>query len=691
MSAGSHRPGIEAARVLVTGATGLLGRQVFRVLAERGWVTRGLGRSRAKGNIVCCDLFNLAEVEAQFKEFRPTIVIHCAAERRPDVVEADRTHAMKLNVDLTREIAKLCCAEGSWLIYMSTNYVFDGKDAPYAEDAQANPINTYGQSKYEGERTVAEIHPDAAILRVPLLYGPIEYLDETSVTSLLSALRKGAALEFCNWQERFPTSSEDVAMVLEAVCGSYVAKSREQPEAFRGVFHWQASERHTKYTMAMVIAMLASIDTSRLVPVNDAPAPGLAPRPQFERMLCGRLHDLLLMSGERDPERFRSDFRRNLRLYLEPFVGPDKTLPHSLIGSMVVATIQSGQPACDSKRNGVEGVRVLVTGATGLLGRQMISVFEHRGWSVRGLGFSRATGAVLRCNLMSPKDLAAQFADFRPTIVVHCAAERRPDKIQEDTEYATKMNVECTRQVGRLCKERGSWLVYVSTNYVFDGESLSYAEDAIPRPVNTYGKSKLAGEVALRDMDVDFATLRIPLLYGPVEHLDESSVTALLSAMRQDSCLKLDNWQERFPTSACDVARVVEALSAARVLHCAERPESFRGIFHWQANERHTKYTMGIEIAKLAGIDSCGLVGVDDPPPPGAAPRPHYERMMCGRLERELASFGENLHSFRCDFRSELARGLEPFLCQVKRRKLEAPALCPLPRLLSQRCLPCLS
>mmetsp|Transcript_108250 Transcript_108250/g.208017 ORF Transcript_108250/g.208017 Transcript_108250/m.208017 type:complete len:360 (+) Transcript_108250:46-1125(+) len=304
-------------RVLVTGASGLLGRQVMRVFDEKAWSVRGLAFSRTSGPLVKCDIFNHSALAEQFEEFRPSIVIHCAAERRPDILEKNQEYATKINVEAARTIAELSHTYGAWLIYLSTNYVFDGKDAPYAEDAQPNPVNVYGVSKFLGEQEVAKVHNGAAILRVPLLYGPLEYLQETSLTTLLETIRKPGVVKLDNWQERFPTNAEDLAEVLQAMASTYAAQSAEAA-AFSGVFHWQANERHTKYTMGIIIAEIAGLDHSQFIPVDTAP-PVDAKRPQFERMLCTRLERLLgVASGSNS---FRSDFRSSLQQYLKPFVG----------------------------------------------------------------------------------------------------------------------------------------------------------------------------------------------------------------------------------------------------------------------------------------------------------------------------------------------------------------------------------
>jgi len=315
----------------------LLGRQVFQKFDSRkGWVVRGLAFSRASDKLVRCNLTEPKEVARQFEDFRPDIVIHCAAERRPDKLEADKDYAQRINEGVARDVAKNCARRGAYLIYLSTNYVFDGRHAPYAEDAKPQPLSVYGESKLAGERAILASHSDAAIVRVPLLYGPIERVGETSVDGLLDCIRAKPNPRLDNWQERYPTNTEDVAAVLEAMAQGYMSrralaeepspKGDESPDgpngldALRGVFHWQANERHTKYTMAVIIAEIAGLDTSEFIQVDTAPPAGSAPRPQFERMLCSRLENLLLGVAGDKTSMYRSSFKDGMKRFLEPFV-----------------------------------------------------------------------------------------------------------------------------------------------------------------------------------------------------------------------------------------------------------------------------------------------------------------------------------------------------------------------------------
>jgi S-adenosylmethionine synthetase len=104
----AHKVQDQGRRVLITGASGLLGRQVFKELESGGWTVRGLCSSRCADKLVKCDLTANGQFENQLKEFRPDIVIHLAAERRPDQVHKHKEAANKLNVDVTAAIATAC-------------------------------------------------------------------------------------------------------------------------------------------------------------------------------------------------------------------------------------------------------------------------------------------------------------------------------------------------------------------------------------------------------------------------------------------------------------------------------------------------------------------------------------------------------------------------------------------------------
>lgn len=134
-------------------------------------------------------------------------MVHCAAERRPDVAERDRdavlrvstvvhdlkttcviTILLQLNVETPRNLGSICKDNGIMLIYISTDYVFDGTTPPYEVEDKPNPLNFYGQTKLDGEEAIKSVYPEAVILRVPILYGSTEYNAESAINVLIDVV-----------------------------------------------------------------------------------------------------------------------------------------------------------------------------------------------------------------------------------------------------------------------------------------------------------------------------------------------------------------------------------------------------------------------------------------------------------------------------------------------------------------------
>lgn len=293
--------------MLVTGATGLLGRQVMIIFPADHWEVRGLCYSRSRPGLTKCDLTSEADTAAQISEFQPQVVVHCAAERRPDVVQRDPAQARKLNVDAAGVLALACEQAGAWMIFLSTDYVFDGSMPPYDVDAPTNPLNSYGLHKVEAERLVLRV-PTHSVLRVPLLYGPVEFLAESSVMDLYAGLLEGRLTKADHRQKRYPTSACDVACVIRAMVESHLAGKQ-----LVGTYHWQSHECLTKFDMAAAIAAVTGQDFSAVQPDTVVPA---APRPEDSRLDCSRIEQQLAGSLNFA----RTPFAEGMRMHLSPFM-----------------------------------------------------------------------------------------------------------------------------------------------------------------------------------------------------------------------------------------------------------------------------------------------------------------------------------------------------------------------------------
>jgi len=293
-------------RAVVSGASGLLGRAVVKALSEGGWDVIGLAHSRSRERDKHrrkCDLTEEKEARAILTEVKPDVVIHCMAERRPDRVETDPEKAHLLNVKVTDHLSKISNELNAWFLFISTDYVFDGKQPPYSTNAETNPLNSYGKMKREAELVVWKNQHDAGILRVPVLYGPVEFLEESAVTLLLNSVLSKKPVEIDDWQARYPTFVDDVASVCVGLC-----ERKLEHCGLYGTWHLSGSEKYSKYEMAVEIAKIFDLPHDHIKPTML-----MNPKfPQNAQLNCIAIDVMGL--------RKKTPFKQAIRSVLEPWV-----------------------------------------------------------------------------------------------------------------------------------------------------------------------------------------------------------------------------------------------------------------------------------------------------------------------------------------------------------------------------------
>lgn len=259
--------------LLVTGASGMLGRALMQHLASLPNLRAiGLCHSRPTPSLRVADLTNLDSIPDLLDDIQPDAILHTAAIRKPDQFAAHPDSAYALNVHATQALAQWVAAHPSThLTYVSSDYVFDGSSPPYAPSDPIHPINAYGQSKADGEIALRSLIPtQSAILRVPVLYGNVASLDESSVTSvILDILHRPAPVTLDHWAIRYPTHVDDLARILTQLSLRHLS----------GTYHWSALTPYTKYQMGLEICSQLGLPTSRITP-SSAPANGSEPRPK---------------------------------------------------------------------------------------------------------------------------------------------------------------------------------------------------------------------------------------------------------------------------------------------------------------------------------------------------------------------------------------------------------------------------
>lgn len=152
-------------KILVTGANGMLGQDLCPILEDNDYDV-------IETDIDTLDITDYKNVEEVITRFQPDIIVHCAAYTNVDKAEEDLETARLINFKGTENIAKMCKKLDIEMVYISTDYVFDGKkNEPYTVNDEPNPLNNYGLTKFEGEEAVRKNCPKHYITRTSWLYG----------------------------------------------------------------------------------------------------------------------------------------------------------------------------------------------------------------------------------------------------------------------------------------------------------------------------------------------------------------------------------------------------------------------------------------------------------------------------------------------------------------------------------------
>jgi len=224
------------------------------------------------------DLTDTNATEALFKDFHPSVIIHCAAERRPDVAQNRPNYVENLNAGVPHLLAELARQFDAFLLYISTDYVFNGTHPPYEITDTPSPLNVYGRSKLDGEKAILAIGGHLVILRVPVLYGDVEYNGESAVNVLLDAVKNSSKrTEMDHYANRYPTNVSDVARLCRDIVTYYL---EHKDEKLPQILHFSAQERLTKYDISVLLAELLALPTDHLIPVLLPPASSSADRPK---------------------------------------------------------------------------------------------------------------------------------------------------------------------------------------------------------------------------------------------------------------------------------------------------------------------------------------------------------------------------------------------------------------------------
>ena len=255
--------------VLVTGANGQLGSDVLDLLKARGIPSKGY-------DLPVLDITNKEGVAELFSSKKPTHVIHCAAYTAVDEAENDRENCRRINVDGTENVALACQNAGAVLLYLSTDYVFNGTgEAEWTEEAKTAPLNWYGQTKLNGENAVKKHLERYFIVRTSWVFGKS---GGNFVNTMLRLGKEKPQLSVVSDQIGSPTYTRDLAVVLIEMLYS---------EEY-GAYHVTNSGFCSWYDFACEIFRLSGV-SAVVRPVVTSEYPTVAARPHNSRLSKGKL------------------------------------------------------------------------------------------------------------------------------------------------------------------------------------------------------------------------------------------------------------------------------------------------------------------------------------------------------------------------------------------------------------------
>jgi dTDP-4-dehydrorhamnose reductase len=261
-------------------------------------------------------------------------------------------------------------------------------------------------------------------------------------------------------------------------------------------------------------------------------------------------------------------------------------------------------------------MKILITGAKGQLGREFQESLENSGHEVAALD----KGGL---DISDPDEIKIAFSLHNPDIVLNCAAYNFVDKAEEDFDSAFKINSLGVRNLAFACKKTNALLVHYSSDYVFDGKKEDfYTEEDEPKPVNSYGKSKLSGENFLKEELDNFLLFRVSWVFG---YGKQNFLYKLLEWAKKTRTLKVVYDQISVPTCTRDIASLTMfAIS-----------KGLRGVYHLTNSGYASRYEVSRFFIERLGLNNLVLpVGSDHFPSP--AKRPYFSAMSNLKLSKAL-------------------------------------------------------
>ena len=270
-------------KFLVTGSAGLVGQQVVKYLSKSNQVFSCYNESKPEyGDSVKMDLKNYEMVSSVLTEIKPDVVIHLGAMTGVDICEKEKTSASEINTKATEIIAKECSKLNSFLVYVSTDYVFDGNFGMYKEDDVANPLGFYGKSKLEGEKAVQNFSTNWCIARTSTPFG-LHPTKKSFPMWVIENLQKQKQIDVLIDQFTSPTYVPNLSRMLIEISERHIT----------GIIHAAGASKISRYQMASMVSDKLNLDGTLLKQISMNKMKWVAQRPKDSSLDVSRASSIL--------------------------------------------------------------------------------------------------------------------------------------------------------------------------------------------------------------------------------------------------------------------------------------------------------------------------------------------------------------------------------------------------------------
>lgn len=257
-------------RVLIIGVSGLLGGRLFQLGKEKYEIYGTYNDHPMKGeNVSKLDVTSKQDVFSLVGSIKPDLIIDMHAINNVDKCETDKDEAWKVNVDGTRNVVEAATTYGSKFVFMSTDYVFDGKKMGYGEKDKPEPATYYGKTKIISEKIVEALDANYIILRSSVIYGNGGMNKKNFVTWVIENLKQRKEIRVVIDQFNKPTFADDIADIIYALYEKDAS----------GLFHAVGSDYINRYEFACRIADKFNLDKGLIKPITTPDLNQVSPRP----------------------------------------------------------------------------------------------------------------------------------------------------------------------------------------------------------------------------------------------------------------------------------------------------------------------------------------------------------------------------------------------------------------------------